>query len=77
MDIRKKKNVSICGSDNIISRHYHRVFGPGREKTCLGGLASNKGADQPGQLRSLISAFVIHLLESTIYRLATSKISIF
>ena len=28
--------------------------------------ADNKGADQPAHLRSLISAFVIHILESSI-----------
>ena len=37
----------------------------------------NKGADQPAHLRRLISAFVIHLLESIISKLASSKISIF
>ena len=31
------------------------------------GFANNKGADQPAHPRSLISTFVIHLLESTIY----------
>ena len=39
------------------------------------GFANNKGADQPAHLRSLISAFVIHLLESIISKLVTSKIS--
>ena len=38
---------------------------------------NNKGTDQPAHPRSLISAFVIGLLESYISRLATSKISIF
>ena len=37
----------------------------------------NTGADQPAHPRSLISAFVIHLLESSIFKLASSKISIF
>ena len=32
--------------------------------------ANNKGADQLAHLRSLISTFVIHLLESIIYELA-------
>ena len=41
------------------------------------GLANNKGPDQPAHLRRLISTFVIHFLKSIIYRLATSKISIF
>ena len=44
---------------------------------CLGGFANNTGADQPAHLRSLISAFVIRVLEGTISKLATSKISFF
>ena len=39
--------------------------------------ANNKGADQAAHPRSLISAFVIRLLESIISKLATSKFSIF
>ena len=35
------------------------LFGPRREKTCLWGFVSNKGADQPAHTRSLISAIVI------------------
>ena len=38
---------------------------------------NNTGADQPAHPRSLISAVVIHLLESIISRLAASGISIF
>ena len=38
---------------------------------------NNKGADQPAHLHSLISTFVIRLLESIISKLATSEISIF
>ena len=34
----------------------------------------NKGADEPAHRRSLISAFVIHLLESIMSELATSEI---
>ena len=52
-------------------------YGPRWEKTCLRGFANNKGADQPGNLCSLISAFVILLLESIISKLATSEISLF
>ena len=40
------------------------------------GFANNTGADQPAHPRSLISAFVIRFLESTIYKLATGEISI-
>ena len=45
-------------------------------KPDFGGLGNNKGADQPAHLRSLISAFVILLLESIISKLATSEIFI-
>ena len=41
------------------------------------GFVNNKGADQPAHQRSLISAFVISLLESIISRLAMSVFSIF
>ena len=44
-------------------------FGPQREKTCLQWSANNTGADQPAHPRSLISAFVIRFLESTICKL--------
>ena len=53
------------------------LYGPCREKTCFQRFASNKGADQPAHPRSLISAFVIPFLESTISKLTTSEISIF
>ena len=48
-----------------------------REKTCLWGFANNTGADQPAHPRSLISTFVIRVLESTISKLASSEISFF
>ena len=50
------------------------IFGPQREKTCLRWFANNKGADKPAHPRSLISAFAIPVLESIIYRLASSSI---
>ena len=53
------------------------LYGPHVGKTCLRGFANNKGADQPAHLRSLISTFVVHLLESTISRLATREFSNF
>ena len=39
------------------------------------GFANNTGADQPAHPRSLISAFVIRVLEITICKLATGEIS--
>ena len=47
------------------------------EKTCLRRFANNKGADQLGHRRSLISAFVIRFLASSISTIAISEISIF
>ena len=51
--------------------------GPRHRKTCLQGFANDKEADQPAQLRRLISAIVICFLEIIISKLATSEISIF
>ena len=39
--------------------------------------ANDKGADQPAHPRSLISAYVICLLEKIIFKLATTKLSVF
>ena len=41
-------------------------YGPQREKTCLRVYANSKGADQPARPRSLISAFVVRVLESVL-----------
>ena len=51
--------------------------GPRREKTCLRGCVDNKGAYQPVHPPSLISVFVMRLLESIISTLATSECSAF
>ena len=53
------------------------IIGPRREKTRLRGVANNTGPDQHAHLRSLISAFVIRFMQSTICKLATSEMSIF
>ena len=68
-----------CNNDgnNIVPWNSTVRFGPRREKTCLKRFANNKGADQPAHPRSLISAFVICFLESTICKLAICEISIF
>ena len=44
---------------------------------CEISFANKKGADQPAHPHSLISAFVMRLLESIIYKLDTSEISIY
>ena len=46
----------------------------GHEKMCLMPCANNKGADQPAHLRSLISAFVVHCLDSIISLDSIAKI---
>ena len=51
------------------------LYGPQHEKACLRGFANNTGADQPEHPRSLISAFVIRILQSTICKLAINEIS--
>ena len=60
----------------ISNRLLMPLYGPLHEKTCLWGFANNKGADQPVHPHSLISTFVICLLESIISKLAKSKISL-
>ena len=37
--------------------------------------ANNKGADQPAHLRSLISTFVVHCLDSVMSLVSVTKIS--
>ena len=56
-------------------RRCRTLIGPRCEKTCLMSYASNKGADQPAHPRSLISAFIVCCLDSTIPILAKSKVS--
>ena len=54
-----------------------RIIGPGHAKMCLMPYATNKGADQPLHPHSLISAFLVHCLDSMICILAISKVSRF
>ena len=51
------------------------MYEPGHEKTCLILYVNNKDADQPVDLHSLISVFVICLLDSIKPIGAISKIS--
>ena len=72
--------IHLGSSQSILDRVYGRLhgsFGPRREKACLRRFANNKAAYQPAHPRSLISAFVIRLLERIISRLATGDISSF
>ena len=47
---------------------------PRHEKTCLCHV-NNKGAGQPAHPRSLISAFIVHYLDSIIPLVSISKLS--
>ena len=59
----------------IYSLHKNISFEPGHEKTCLMSYANNKGADQPEHRRSLISALVVHCLDSVMSLVSVTKIS--
>ena len=67
--------LSLGGA--VVSFYQVTSYGPRRKKTSLRWFSNNEGADQPAHPRSLISAFVIRLLESMISKLATREISIF
>ena len=54
-----------------------KIIWASMQENLSSGFANNKGADQPAHPNSLISTFIICLLESIISKLATSKISIF
>ena len=56
---------------------FYKTNGPRPEKTCLWGFANNTGEDQLAHPRSLISAFFIRFLESTVCKLATGVILIY
>ena len=55
----------------------HVLYGPGHVKTCFMPYANNKGAEQPAHPRSLVSAFVVHSLDSIISLVSRSEISRF
>ena len=57
------------------SRYIDVLWASTQENLYL-GFANNKDTDQPAHPSRVISAFVIHFLES-IYKLATSEISFF
>ena len=71
-----QNNEPLDMSKASLIQRYVIICAWNRENLSL-GLAFNKGADQPAYPRSLISAFVIHLLESIISKLSMSEISIF
>ena len=60
-----RKYVSIL-MHGVISLIGAMSYGPCRKKTCLRGVANNTDADQPVHQCSLISAFVVCFLKSSI-----------
>ena len=70
--VQKLRAFSLNGT----GRTDRLLQGPRHEKTCLRGFANNTG-DQPAHPRRLISTFVIRILESILYGLATGQISSF
>ena len=60
----------------LVLRVLYTYIGLTRE-TLYSRFANNKGADQPAHARSLISAFVIRLLEDVASTLVTGEIAIF
>ena len=64
-------------SANLLLSVSLSVIGPkwaSSRENLLRGVANNTGPDQPAHPRSLISAFVIRFLKSTIFNLATGEI---
>ena len=72
-------NFNICFGCLIetVPLSTNNIIGPRRKTTCLWGFANNTGTDQLAHPRSLITAFDIQVLESTISKLATREISVF
>ena len=52
------------------------IFEPGHEKMCLMSYANNKGADEPANPRSPISAFVVRCSDSIISLDSIAEISL-
>ena len=52
-----------------------KIYELGHKKKCLVSYANKKGTDQPAHLHSLISAFVVHCLDSIISLDTISEIS--
>ena len=77
LNIKVEKKQQLNSRKYLFSKLCCIHMGLDARKPVFRGFANNKGADQPVHPCSLISAFVICLLESIISRLATSKLSIF
>ena len=55
--------------------HVYKLFETGHDKMCRKPYVNYKDADQPAHRRSLISAFVVHCLDSIISLDSIAEIS--
>ena len=69
--ISVKQSVQLIFKSNCVLTRRNSI-GPQGKKTCFREFVNNKGADQTAWMRSLISAFVILLLECIILKRAAS-----
>ena len=51
------------------------IYEPHHEKICPMPYANNRGADQPGQMGSLISTFVVYCLDSIVCLVSIFSVS--
>ena len=65
---------TLCRNTDLLKLNMHNLNEPGHEKPCLMLYANNKDADQPAHPRSLISAFVVHSLDSVMSLVSVTKI---
>ena len=71
--VKYRAHVSPTSCPRLQNIDKFVLFGLRRDKSCLQGFANNKGADQPAHPCSLISAFVIRVLERIIYKHAIGE----
>ena len=65
--------IRLCHSNSL--DECAEVKSPGHVKMCLTSYANNKGADQPANPHSLISAFVVRCIDSIISLDSIAEIS--
>ena len=75
ISLQPSKELSECYQNKHCDFSIMYTCEPGHEKMCLMSYPNNKGADQSAHPRSLISAFVVHCLDSIISLDSTAEIS--
>ena len=69
--------IDVCTIKSHELTHYGDMKRASSRENLSSEVCEQQGADQPAHPRSLISAFVIRCLESTISKLTTSEFSTF